>query len=167
MTTWSEVAVDHCMRGEEALCVARRLEALHLPLSSPGGSMRIFGSIIQVPAGPMPDVRKYRSVSDSIAAQTVRDEAPRLVFQPVQQALEETLGSGPVPPLLHQEVQHDAMLIHRSQQIVQHAPDADEHLVEVPGVLQAAVGAFVACWQSRRRTSGTSATCGRVSRRQM
>ena len=47
----------------------------------------------------MPDVRKYRSVSDSIAAQTIRDEAPRLVFQPVQQALEETLGSGPVPPL--------------------------------------------------------------------
>ena len=114
--------------------MARRLEALHLPLSSPSGSMRILGSIIQVPAGPMPDVRKYRSVSDSIAAQTVRDEAPRLVFQPVQQALEETLGSGPVPPLLHQDVQHDAMLIHRSPQIVQHAPDADEHLVEVPGV---------------------------------
>jgi hypothetical protein len=95
---------------------------------------RILGSIIQVPTGPMPDVRKHRSVSDSITAQAVRDEAPRLVFRPAQQALEETLGSGPVPPLLHQDVQHDAMLIHRSPQIVQYAPDADEHLVEVPGV---------------------------------
>jgi hypothetical protein len=83
LTTWSEVAEDHCMRGEEALRLARRLEALHLPLSSASGSMRILGSIIQVPAGPMRDVRKYRSVSDSIAAQTVRDEAPWLVFQPV------------------------------------------------------------------------------------
>jgi hypothetical protein len=107
---------------KEALRLARRLEALHLGLSSPSGSMRILGSIIQVPAGPMPDVRKYRSVSDAIAAQTVRDQAPRLVFQPVQQALEETLGSRPVPTLLHQDVQHDAMLIHRSPQIVQHGP---------------------------------------------
>ena len=81
MTAWSEVAIDHCMRGEEALRLVRRLEALHLSLSSPSGSMRILGSIIQVPAGPMPDIRKYRSVSDSIAAQTVRDEAPQLVFQ--------------------------------------------------------------------------------------
>jgi hypothetical protein len=43
-------------------------------------------------------IRKYRSVRDAIAAQTVRDEAPRLVFQSAQQALEETLGSGTVPP---------------------------------------------------------------------
>jgi peptide/nickel transport system substrate-binding protein len=33
---------------------------------------------------------------------------------------------------LHQNVQHNAVLIHRSPQIVQHAPDADEHLIEKP-----------------------------------
>ena len=48
--------------------------------------------------------------------------------------LEETLGSGAVPPVLHQNVEHNAVLIHCAPQIVQHAPDADEHLIEVPGV---------------------------------
>ncbi len=76
-------------------------------------------------------------MSNAIAAQTVRNETPRLVFQPLQQALEETLGSGAVPPVLDQDVQHDAMLIRRPPQIVQHASDADEHLVEVLGVSRA------------------------------
>src|SRR5579859_815142 len=48
--------------------------------------------------------------------------------------LEETLGSGAVPPILHQNVQHHAVLIHRAPQIVQHAADADEHLIKMPGV---------------------------------
>ena len=74
------------------------------------------------------------SLSVAIAAQTISDLASRSVFRPMQQAFEETLGSRAVPPLLHQDVQHDAMLVHCPPQIVQHAPDADEHLVEVPGV---------------------------------
>ena len=48
--------------------------------------------------------------------------------------LEETLGSCAVSAVLHQNVQHNAVLIHRSPQIVQHAPDADEHLIEMPSV---------------------------------
>ena len=39
MTARSEVTVDHCVRREELLCLPGRLEALHLPLSSPSGSM--------------------------------------------------------------------------------------------------------------------------------
>ena len=112
MTARSEVTVDHRVRREKLLRLPSRLEALHLPLSSPSGSMRILCSVIQVPACPMPDIRKDRSVSDAIAAQTVGDEASRLVFQPMQQALEEALGSCAVPAVLHQDVQHDAMLVH-------------------------------------------------------
>src|SRR5579859_3993600 len=48
--------------------------------------------------------------------------------------LEETLGSCAVPPILHQNVQHHAVLIHRAPQIVQHAADTDEHLIKMPGV---------------------------------
>jgi hypothetical protein len=46
--------------------------------------MRILGSIVQVPARPMPHVGQDRSLSDAIAAQAIRDEAPRLVPQPMQ-----------------------------------------------------------------------------------
>jgi hypothetical protein len=46
--------------------------------------MRILGSIVQVPAHPMPDIGQDRSLSDAIAAQAVRDEASWLVLQPMQ-----------------------------------------------------------------------------------
>src|SRR5579859_2459763 len=52
----------------------------------------------------------------------------------MQEMLEETLGSSAVSSVLHQNVQHNAVLVHRSQQIVPHAADADEHLIEMPGV---------------------------------
>ena len=96
--------------------------------------MRILGSIVQVPARPMPNIGQDRPLSDAMAAQAVRDEASGLVLQPIQRALEETLGSCAVSSVLQQNVQHSAVLIHRSPKIVQHPPDADEHLIEMPSV---------------------------------
>ena len=96
--------------------------------------MRILGPIVQIPARTMPDIGQDRSLSDAIATQTVGDEPPRRVLQPTQQVLEETLGCGAIPPVLHQNVQHDAVLVHRTPQIMQRAADADEHFVEMPGV---------------------------------
>ena len=54
--------------------------------------------------------------------------------QTLQQVLEEALGGCTVPAVLHEDVEHDTMLIHRPPQIVQHTSDADEHLVQVPRV---------------------------------
>jgi hypothetical protein len=82
----------------------------------------------------MTDIREDRSLSDAIAAQTIGDEASRSVLEPMQQALEETLRGCAVPPVLHQNVQHDAMLVNSAPQIVQRALNADEHLIQVPGV---------------------------------
>ena len=48
--------------------------------------------------------------------------------------LEETLVSGAVSAVSQQNVQHNAVLIHRSPQIVHNAPDADEHPIEMPNV---------------------------------
>ena len=50
----------------------------------------------------------------------VHPAAPRLVSEPVQQAFEEPLGFRPVPPILHQYIQHNPMLVHRASQVVQH-----------------------------------------------
>jgi hypothetical protein len=94
--------------------------------------MRVLGSIVQVPARPMLNIGKYRSLSDTIAAEPVSDKAPWLVLQTMQQPLEKSLGSRPAPPFLHQDVQHNAMLIHCAPQIVRYALDADKHLIEVP-----------------------------------
>jgi hypothetical protein len=59
----------------------------------------------------MPDIRQDRSLSDAVAAQTIVDEASRFVLEPMQQVLKETLRGSAVPPVLHQDVQHDAMLV--------------------------------------------------------
>ena len=70
----------------------------------------------------------------AITAQAISDQAPRFVFQPVQQTLEEALGRRGTPAVLHEDVEHDPVLVHCPPEIVQHAVDPDEHLIEVPGV---------------------------------
>ena len=96
--------------------------------------MRILSPIVQIPAGPVLYLRHDRSLSNAVAAQAVRDEASWLIPKPTQQMLEEPLGGGAISPLLHQNIQDDTMLIDCAPQVVLHAPDADEHFVEVPGV---------------------------------
>jgi hypothetical protein len=55
-------------------------------------------------------------------------------FEPLHLSLASPPLGGAISPLLHQNIQDDAMLIDSAPQVVQHAPDADEHFVEVPRV---------------------------------
>ena len=110
----------------------------------------------------MPDVGQDCSLGDTIAAQAISDEASRPVSQPMQQALEETLGGCPVPPILYQDVEHDPVLVHRAPQIVQHAPDADEQGARY---VRAATAAGAVSWRTPHRTSSTKAECFRGSLR--
>ena len=75
----------------------------------------------------MTHIGQDSSLSDAIAAQPVRDEASWLVPKAAQQLLEDPLASGAISPLLHQNIQDDAMLINGAPQVVLHASDADEH----------------------------------------
>jgi hypothetical protein len=134
MAPWPEVAVDHGLCRQKPLCLIGRFEPLHLSLSSSHGPMRILCAIVQVPARLMPDIWQDRQLSDTIAAQAISNDASELVSQPMQQALEETLGGCAVPPTLHKDVEYYPVLVHGAPQIVQHTSDADEHLVEVPGI---------------------------------
>jgi hypothetical protein len=52
----------------------------------------------------------------------------------MQQPLKEALGRGRIPAVLHENVQHHPVLIDGPQEVMQCATDAQEHLVEVPGV---------------------------------
>jgi hypothetical protein len=128
------MTVDHRVRRQEPLRLTAWFEPLHLPLSSSRASMRIFGPIVQIPARAMPNIGQDRSLSDATAAQAAGDEAPRLALQPMQRVFEEALGSGAIPTALQQNVQYDAVPIHRTPQPMQHAPDADEHFIEMPSV---------------------------------
>ncbi len=94
--------------------------------------MRVLSPIVQVSALPVLNVGKQVALGDAVAAQFVGHDHPRHVLQALQQPLEELLGSFGIPPVLHEDVERDAFLVDRAPEIVLHAPDPDEHLVEMP-----------------------------------
>jgi hypothetical protein len=55
-------------------------------------------------------------------------------FAVFQQTAKEALGGSCVPPILHQDVEHDTVLVHRTPEIVECAVGPDEHLIQVPDV---------------------------------
>ena len=134
MVPLSEVAIDDGMRREKVLRLVTRLEPLHLPLPPSRWSVRILCPVVQIPAGPVFDVGQQSTSGDTVATQTIGDQPLGLVSQARQQAPEEALGGGAIALLLHQNVQRDAVLVHRTPEIVQHTSDADEHLVKVPRI---------------------------------
>ena len=66
--------------------------------------------------------------------QAIGHDAPGLVLQASQQALEEALGCGGISPALHEKIEHHAVLVDRAPEVVQLALDLQEHFIEVPGV---------------------------------
>ena len=127
-----EVTVDKCVSGQKMLRLAGGLEALHLPLSSACGSMRVLGTIVEVAALSMLDTGQQASLCHTIASQLIGDDHSRHKLQALQQTLEEPLGGFPITPLLDQNIEHDTILIHGTPQIMLNTLDPDEHLVEVP-----------------------------------
>jgi hypothetical protein len=105
MPARSEVTVD--LLASRRTAVPTRATCICLLVAEWVGLNSRLGD--SVPACLMPNIRKDRSVSDAMATQTLREKASRLVFQPMQQALEETLGSCAVPPVSRQDAPHDAV----------------------------------------------------------
>ena len=93
--------------------------------------MRILSTIVQIPARAVTDIGQDLTMRGTVAAQAIGDEAARLVLQPVQQSFEKPLRRRCIPPTLHQNVQHNPVLVHCAPQIMQHAVNPDEDLVEV------------------------------------
>jgi len=134
MASGPDVTVDHAVCREEPLRLNRRLGPLYLPLSPSRGPMRILGTIIQIAARSVPDIGHHLAMRNTVAAQPVGNAAPRLVLQPVQKPPEEAFRRCRISAILHEDVEHDPVLVHSSPEIVQRAVHSDEYLVEVPNV---------------------------------
>ena len=80
MPSRAEVLGDGPIGGEEALRVARGLEALHAPLPLARRLMRILRPIVQIAVLTMFDVRQDLSLRRAIAFEFVRDDDPWDVF---------------------------------------------------------------------------------------
>lgn len=96
--------------------------------------MRIVCAVIEISAGSVPNLGQDLSVRRTVTSQPIRDDAARLVFQSRQQTLEEALRCRRIPPVLHQDVEHDAVLVDCAPEVMQRAADPQIHLIEVPDV---------------------------------
>jgi len=72
--------------------------------------------------------------SDPVAGQLIGHQHPRHIPQTLEQFTEKPLGCLGVSLRLHQDVEHVAMLVDRTPQVMGDAADRDKNLVEVPFV---------------------------------
>jgi hypothetical protein len=126
------MSVDQGMGEEKVLRLSRRLESLHLPLSAPSRPMRVLGSIVEVATLPMLDIGQKLTLRNSITLQLVRDDDARRIVQTFQQPLEEALRSGGISAALHEDIEHDPVLVDSPPEITLLAVDPDENLIHVP-----------------------------------
>jgi hypothetical protein len=102
--------------------------------------------------------KKQTALSDTVASQLVSHDHTRHILQPCQQPPEEARGSSGITPALNKDVEHNAVLIHGTPELVLHALDPDEYLVEIPLVSRPrppaaqAVGKALANFLHQRRT---------------
>jgi hypothetical protein len=118
---WRDVCRREGRRGcgprehrDEALQAAGRAEALHLSLTSSQRQVRVLGTVVQSFVAAMPDFGRQLPLRCSTGGEFVGHNPTRRPTLPPQQLDEQPLGGGPlVPAVLHDLVQHDAVLVDR------------------------------------------------------
>src|ERR671913_302220 len=93
-----EEVVDLVVGGEEALCLPRRLEALHLPLSSPCRLVRVLRPVVQALVPAVLDTRQQVLLGRSVTRELVSDHDAWCPALPLQQLAQQALGGLLVPP---------------------------------------------------------------------
>ena len=73
--------------------------------------MRVLSSIVQIATLPMFNIRKPLAFRHTVAPQFVGDEDTWHILQARQQPLEEALRCPGIAAALHQNVEHDAILV--------------------------------------------------------
>src|SRR5215208_7856240 len=86
-----EEIADVVVGGEETLCLAGRLEALHLPLSSPCRLVRVFRPVVEALVPAVLDARHQLLLRRPVAGELVGDHDPRRPALPLQQLAQQAL----------------------------------------------------------------------------
>src|SRR5690348_7683475 len=98
--------------------------------------MRVLGSIVEVSALSMSDSRQYYFLRSSLASQFVRYDHAWPTSTALQQLPKEPHSSKTIPLGLHENIDDGALLIDGTPEIILHAIDLQEHLVQEPLISQ-------------------------------
>ncbi len=120
------------MHVDKPLGVPSGLEPSHSPLSLTRRLMRVLCAVAQVPVLPVGDTRHYDSFCGAVAAQLVRNDHAWLASGGTEQLTEEPHRSKSIPFRLYKDVEHNAVLIDCSPEVVSDAVDLQEDLVQMP-----------------------------------
>ena len=124
------------MEGEKPLRVPSRFESAHLPFPLAGWLMRGFGSIVGVPLHTVSHVAEDASHGSGVASQFVGNDPQWFGTLAAQESSKESLCGALITMRLDQNVDHVAVLIHGTPQILLLAVDSNEDLIQVPVVAQ-------------------------------
>jgi len=80
------------------------------------------------------DTGKQVAMCNAVAPQLIGHDHPRHILQTFKELPEEAFGGSGIAPVLNEDVEHNAILIHGTPEIVLHALDPDEDLVQMPFV---------------------------------
>jgi hypothetical protein len=132
MPARSKVLGDRTIGGEEPLGVPWGLKPLHASLPLACRLVGIFRAVVQIAVLAMFHPRQDLALRGGIALQRIRDDHPRHVGQAFEQLAEELLRGLLVPATLDENVQHVAVLIHGTPQVMPDPINGEKHLVQVP-----------------------------------
>ncbi len=138
VATDPEQILDDAVHRCEPLQVGGRLEPAHLPLALTSRLMRDRRSVVFVLPSTVDHGRHHGTMRGRVAAELVCDQPARLAALSSQQLAEEPFGRPSIAPRLHQDVEHVAVLVHGTPQILLPPLDPHEQFVQIPGVALAA-----------------------------
>ena len=143
--------LDGAVHREKPLRVGRRFEPAHLTLPLPGRLVRDFGPVVRVPVRAVDHGRHHGAAGRGVAAEFVGDQSPRDTALSFQQLAEEADRCAAIPPGLDEDVDHVAVLVHGTPQVLLPPLDLDEYLVQIPGVAHPALADTWATIRAPRR----------------
>ena len=124
------------MEGEKSLRVTGRFESTHLSFSLAGWLMRDLGSIVGVSLHTVSHAAEDASHGGGVASQFVSNDLQWFGTLATQESSKESLCGALITMRLDQDVDHVAVLIHGTPEILLLAIDSNEDLIQVPVVAE-------------------------------
>ena len=136
MAAHSEQIPDRIMEREKSLGLPGGFESTHLPFPLASRLMGDFGSIVGVSLYNVSHGAEDASHSRGVASQFVGNDSQWFGTLTPQEPLKESFCGPLIPMRLDQDVDHVAVLIHSTPQVMLLAVDSNKNLVQVPVVAE-------------------------------
>ncbi len=125
MTARSKVLGDETICGEKSVGLPWGFEPLHALFPLARRLVQVFRVVVEIATLAMFHTPENLPLRSAVASEFIRDDHPRHVRQARKELAEKLLRGPLVPPALHRDVEHMAILIHGTPQKMALAVDGE------------------------------------------